>query len=727
MFVRVKCLAGVGWVAVGLMVGAAPAAAAVVEPVGDPPAAMYEPSTVDVIRLTLPPESEQKLEEAPEVDYVEGTFSIASTEGTPQTIGEFSPPVMVGIRLKGGIGSFRELDKKASFKIKFNFENSKGEKGKKYLGLKKLSLNNMVQDKSFIHERLAYEALRSAGIPSPRTGYAYVELNGEDFGLHLNVEAVDDVALEKRFGPFGHLYEAIYGSDVGPGTTPFEIDEGDETDTSDIDALVAAVNGTEPADFDERVQPYADLAEMTRLWAVEHYIGHWDSYIWLNNYYLLSDPIGRFQMLPWGTDQTWVEHLPFDEGEGLLFTKCLKDPSCAARYWKALRFVKAAIDSVPLDSQAVATAALLKPWETMEQSNSRHEADLAAIAKAVQGTRDFIASRPADLTAWMADKPEPFATHVSVALQPASLPADGASTTTATATVTYANGDPVSGDWLEFTSTDPGIDFGKVVDNGDGTYTTQVTASTSAGAKTITATDALPNPGIAGFTVLTQIPGAPAHVSVSMQPSAIPANGASASTATATVIDAHGNPIAGRELEFASTDPDQQIGQVVDNGDGTYTVPITSSTVVGTAEVTATVAPAGLLSASASLTQVPVQPIVVQSVVAGMPSIQSQASGQPAQGPPTTTLTRKPPKRSRDRRPTFRFASDQEGSTFQCKLDDRAFGSCASPRTLPTLALGAHTFSVRAMDAAGVIGPPAVYDFTVKATRRHHRSTGRRR
>lgn len=52
----------------------------------------------------------------------------------------------------------------------------------------------------------------------------------------------------------------------------------------------------------------ADLEEMTRMWATEKYIGQWDGYAgkdgdpWLpNDYYLYSDPTGRFQMMPWGT------------------------------------------------------------------------------------------------------------------------------------------------------------------------------------------------------------------------------------------------------------------------------------------------------------------------------------------------------------------------------------------------------------------------------------------
>jgi spore coat protein CotH len=59
----------------------------------------------------------------------------------------------------------------------------------------------------------------------------------------------------------------------------------------------------------------ADLDQMTRMWAAEAYLGHWDGYAsWnTNNYYLHADGDGRFTMLPWGTDQTLVDRTAFYE------------------------------------------------------------------------------------------------------------------------------------------------------------------------------------------------------------------------------------------------------------------------------------------------------------------------------------------------------------------------------------------------------------------------------
>ncbi len=84
---------------------------------------------------------------------------------------------------------------------------------------------------------------------------------------------------------------------------------------------------------------------------------------------------------------------------------------------------------------------------------------------------------------------------------------------------------------------------------------------------------------------------------------------------------------------------------------------------------------------------------------------------------PQTSITGGPSGPTNDSTPTFRFASNEGGSTFLCSIDSGAFAACASPRMTAELADGDHTFRVRARDRATNLDPsPASRSFAVDTT-----------
>jgi hypothetical protein len=93
-----------------------------------------------------------------------------------------------------------------------------------------------------------------------------------------------------------------------------------------------------------------------------------------------------------------------------------------------------------------------------------------------------------------------------VGLAPTHIVADGKSRTTATALLTDADGIPVPGETVEFSSTDPGQQIGPVTDNEDGTYSAAITSSTAVGTATITATVTSAVPELSGTARLVQDP-----------------------------------------------------------------------------------------------------------------------------------------------------------------------------------------------------------------------------
>jgi large repetitive protein len=63
---------------------------------------------------------------------------------------------------------------------------------------------------------------------------------------------------------------------------------------------------------------------------------------------------------------------------------------------------------------------------------------------------------------------------------------------------------------------------------------------------------------------------------------------------------------------------------------------------------------------------------------------------------------------------TFEFSADED-ATFYCSLDGAEAAECTSPKTYDELALGEHTFTVYAVDAAGNVSEPVSYTWTVIA------------
>lgn len=366
---------------------------------------MYDPDQVVEIRLGGLSEGELDELEIDRDEYVKGTFELL-VGGVPK-----GPQLNdVGVRLKGGHGSESPVKTgKSGFKVRFDeFIDDQ-----LFFGIKRLTLNNMIQDPSMVHETLTYELFHDLGLPASRTGYAFLTLNGENYGLFLNLETLDEISLPQWFGEGNtqHLYEADSpGVDVRPGEAEtFEVDEGDdgEGDLGDLEALIDAVDA--PGDWSDNVSPHADLEQMAAHWAVERYASHWDGYAGVyedplpsgpfrpNNYYLHSDAGGVFQMMPWGTDQTWQFGMEFDEpAGGLMFNECLADAACKQLYLEGLTEVHCVAPGLGLSDRAGGLAAMMSPYQDKEDPAKR-KATAEEIAEGVEEVEELTAARPQEL------------------------------------------------------------------------------------------------------------------------------------------------------------------------------------------------------------------------------------------------------------------------------------------------------------------------------------------
>ncbi len=113
----------------------------------------------------------------------------------------------VGIRAKGNtsLSTVKSMDSdRYSFKIEFDHY----DKTKSYYGLDKLCLNNLIQDATMMKDYLTYTLMNEFDTPSPLCSFVYITVNGEDWGLYLAVEGIEESFLQRNYGSdYGNLYK----------------------------------------------------------------------------------------------------------------------------------------------------------------------------------------------------------------------------------------------------------------------------------------------------------------------------------------------------------------------------------------------------------------------------------------------------------------------------------------------------------------------------------------
>lgn len=113
----------------------------------------------------------------------------------------------VAIRAKGNtsLSSVQQYGNgRYSFKIEFDHYDN----GVTYHGLDKLSLNNLIQDSTFMKDYIVYAMMGKMGVAAPLCSYVYITVNDEDWGLYLAVEGVEESFIRRNYGADGgELYK----------------------------------------------------------------------------------------------------------------------------------------------------------------------------------------------------------------------------------------------------------------------------------------------------------------------------------------------------------------------------------------------------------------------------------------------------------------------------------------------------------------------------------------
>ncbi len=323
------------------------------------------------------------------------SLEVSPREWVPATIvsrGERYGPV--GVRLKGQ-NSFQPISQKPSLKIKID----KYVEDATFYELKDLTLNNMVSDPSQMHERLAYQVAREAGLIAPRCNHVVLTINGQLYGLYANVETIKPRFLKRHFDDNdGPLFEATDVDFRPEHVARYEHKSGPDERTV-LEGIATSLT-MQPADAAlAATSRYLDLDHFQRFWAMESVIGQFDAFPYSqpgDDYYVYADPTSRKAwLIPSGMDETFfaADFSPL-QVHSVLATTCMASSSCFQAYVDHVWDIQATTEAFGLEAERARVQAEIAPHIARDSRRPFSDAEIeygqTQLGYFIRGRREIL-------------------------------------------------------------------------------------------------------------------------------------------------------------------------------------------------------------------------------------------------------------------------------------------------------------------------------------------------
>ncbi|MBO6794621.1 MAG: CotH kinase family protein [Balneolaceae bacterium] len=270
---------------------------------------IFDDSTLPEIYITINPEHLDSILTHNYSDKEYPAEFVFMREETRDTVSN------IGFRIRGNTS---RASQKKSFKVSFDtFED-----GREYYGLDKMNINGEHNDPSIIRSKLSWDVFAALDVPAPRSNHVKLYINGDYYGLYINVEHIDNEFVDDRFGSdAGNLYKSLYPSDLtylgeNPGDYKreehgrriYELKTNEDVDDyTDIANFIKFLAQASDQDFEHKIRDYINVDGVLRVMAVDMLTGMWDDYMFnKNNFYLYQNPeTNTFEFIPFDYDNTF--------------------------------------------------------------------------------------------------------------------------------------------------------------------------------------------------------------------------------------------------------------------------------------------------------------------------------------------------------------------------------------------------------------------------------------
>jgi hypothetical protein len=185
---------------------------------------------------------------------------------------------------------------------------------------KKVVLQASWIDRTFLRNRVVFDAVRAAGGLAPRVDFARVVVRGERLGFFELIERVDKHFLRRQGLAVddANLYKAeTREADLGPAADPLEgydHELGDPSRADDLADLLEAIDTTPTTAeaYASTIEPRISIDDVLVYQRVHTFAMDRDGFV--KNYYLfhdlaarVGDPASRFRWISWDADATFCQ------------------------------------------------------------------------------------------------------------------------------------------------------------------------------------------------------------------------------------------------------------------------------------------------------------------------------------------------------------------------------------------------------------------------------------
>lgn len=230
----------------------------------------------------------------------------------------------VGVHFRGA-SSFMMVSegRKRSLNISVDFVDEE----QRVSGYRTLNLLNAHEDPTFLRTVLYFDIAREY-LPAPKANFTRVVINGESWGVYVNVQQFNKDFIKEWFGTTKGARWKVPGSPMGRGGLEYlgeeaaaykkiyEIKSKDEAKSwADLIKLCKVLNETPADKLEAALAPMLDVDGALKFLALENALINNDGY-WVraSDYSIYQDVGGKFHLIPHDTNETFS--LPGGPGFG---------------------------------------------------------------------------------------------------------------------------------------------------------------------------------------------------------------------------------------------------------------------------------------------------------------------------------------------------------------------------------------------------------------------------